>query len=287
MKHFLLLFFGLLFLVGAYSQFIVFPGSISKNENAIIKSNKIYREEVYDYIFNRKGIKDSSLFAIFSYDSMGNKLTGIHKTKNNIESIEKYSYVYDVSGRTLREIDSLGMNRLWIHEYDYDSIGNEITKYEYNEDTTRLYIDQIIYNEKNQRLKLLIKIQENPQYLSKLYYYDQDDEIDKEESFDNKGNIIYSYIYEYDKALNKKSVYLENDNGRNIENEFFYNSDKLCVRINGKRKSNAFISRQGSNYETVDQVTSNIYNSDKTVFETDLYRDGKMVQIQRHYYRKD
>lgn len=278
MKQLLLLSIGLFFLFNSYSQFanVTFGDRSIKNE--IIKSNKIVKETIYEYDpSNKNSIKDSNLTATFFYDTLGNAVEErLAKIINYGEVITTYSYLYTNSGKILKQVKYNSYSKMvTIFEYEYDSFGNEITKYDYNKDTTRLTIEQKVYNKQNQIIQLLTKLNNNDPFISRQYSYTQDNELARMDALDSKGKVIYSYIYDYDKSLNKKAIYLENANGKNIEEEYFYNKDHQIVKVNSIFKSDT------------KEVIENLYNPDKTLFETNIYLNGKRVQMNRHYYFKD
>lgn len=288
MKQLLLLFFAQLFSSDTFSQ----SGNISfgfiSNPKEIIKANNIIKEEVYSYNFANSGIKDSTLTNTYYYDILGDLVEEkLAKIKNYDESITKYENSYYSSGKLRRQIiDKQSLKMVTIYEFEYDSLGNEVNKYDYNKDTTRLTIEQKIYNEKNQVIQLQTKINNNDFYVSRKYYYNTNNELSKVDAFDSKGELIYSYIYEYDNAQNKKTVYLENSDGRKRTGEYFYNNDKQCVKVNSTLKRTTFISSTSTEYDNFNQITENIYNTDKTIYESNVYLDGKKVQMNRHFYFK-
>lgn len=286
MKQFTFIFFGLLFFLNTFSQIPNVTFIFSSNTTETIAANKIIGEVVYSYTFNKSEIKDSVLTHTYYYDSLGSLIVErVAKTKNHTGSIRKYENIYNSSGKLLRQtVDNQSLKLVTTYEFEYDSAGNEITKYDYNKDTTRLTIEQKIYNEKNQVVQLQTKINNNDLYTSRRYYYSASNDLSKEEAFDSRGNLIYSYIYEYDKPLNKKTVYLENEDGRKKTAEYFYNNDKQCIKINTTFESVTSISRTTTGLYTFKQVTENIYNPDQTIFESNFYLDGKKIQMNRHFY---
>lgn len=288
MKRLLLIFFSQLFFSNTFSQTGNTTFGFISNPKEIIKANNIIKEEVYSYNFNNNGVKDSTLTNTYYYDTLGDLVEEkLAKIKNYDESITKYENSYYSSGKLRRQIvDKQSLKMVTIYEYEYDSLGNEVNKYDYNKDTTRLTIEQKIYNDQNQVIQLQTKINNNDFYISRKYYYNTNNELSKVDAFDSKGELIYSYIYEYDNAQNKKTVYLENADGRKITGEYFYNNDKQCVKVNSTFKSATFISSTSTEYNKFNQVTENIYNKDKTIFESNVYVEGKKVQMNRHVYFK-
>lgn len=286
MKLLLFITFGLLLFFHSFSQSQIAIHSIPSNPSEIIKINKIVKEVIYNYTINKNNIKDSALFATYHYDTLGNIIEEKkEKTKIYGETIRKYTYSYNLRGQLTKQIvDMPSFRMVSIYEYEYDSVGNEINKYDYNEDTTRLTIHQKKYNTNNQVTELLIKINNSDFYVSRQYFYNSDNELSKEIALNPKGQIIYTYFYDYDKSLNKKTVYLENQEGKKRIEEYFYNNKKQIIKATSILKNTTFISRESTEYENLNKVTENVYNQDSTLFETVIYINGKKSQLNRHYY---
>lgn len=274
MKQLLFLFFMQLNFSSTFSQIGNTVFGFVTNPKEVIKANSIIREEVYSYNFNSRGIKDSSLTRTYYYNNLADLVEErLAKSDNYKESITTYEYSYYPSGKLRRQVvDNKGLRMITIYEYEYDELGNEIVKYEYNKDTTRLIIEQKVFNEKGQVVQLLTKIDNYEFYVSRKYYYNPDNDLSKMEAFDFNGKLSYTDIFQYDSARKSKTVYLENEEGRKLVGEYFYNNDRQCVRTT----SNAF--------DNSSKRTENVYNSDKTIFESSVYLDDKKVQMNRHYY---
>jgi hypothetical protein len=285
MKKTILTIFGFVLALTTIAQFSrPLTGS---NPRPYYQSNKINRELIYQYEFDKRGIRDSFLRAVRYYDSLGDLILNTDRLPNRSETITRHGYFYDLTGKLIKRTDSLLNDNIIIHEFEYDSNCNEITLYEFNKDTTFLTITRKVYNDQNRIVQLYIRYQNNAFILDRKYDYYPDNMLEKEEELDNKGWIRRSHIYEYDSALMKKSVYLENENGRNLEEEWFYNSQGQCTRVVCKSNKCPFLAKSLEDYQKVDQYIENRYNPDKTMLETSFYLDGKKVGMERHYYYKD
>jgi len=170
-----------------------------------------------------------------------------------------------------------------IFEYDYEN-GFEINKYKYNKDTTELKIEQKIYSQKNQLIQLQTKINNKDFYTSRKYYYDNENNLIRTDAFEKKDGYIYSYLYEYNKIENKKTSYLKNDDGKKLIGEYYYNEDGQVIKVKSIERMATFMTQQGTDFNTTNQLRENRYNPDKTLFETTIYLEGKKVQMTRHYY---
>jgi len=88
-----------------------------------------------------------------------------------------------------------------------------------------------------------------------------------------------------DETLKKKTLYLQNEDGKKVLEVCYYKGD-LPIRIYKSIKSLVFFSSTTQNFDNFDQVTEYTYNPDKTIFEAITYLKSKKVKIQRHYYVK-
>jgi hypothetical protein len=289
MKLPLLIIVGLFLLIPGTSQSQNVIYNIPSNQSEFIKQNKIVKEVVYNYHFKKHNIKDSTLFATYYYDTLGKVIEEkVEKTKINSETIRKYTYTYNTRGQLTRQKEErLPPFRMTSFlEYEYDSLGNEITEYDFNEDTTRLTIRHKNYYENNQVAELITKINHGEFYVSRQYFYNADNELIKQTALDPNGKIIYTYYYEYDKLLHKKTVYLENQEGKKRMEEIFYNKEQQVLKTNDISKKITSISIESTEYENLDKVTENVYNKDNTLFETVIYINGKRSQLHRRFYFK-
>jgi hypothetical protein len=280
------IFFGLCFLqlTNAFTQTKNMLFSFKENTKEIVRTNKILKEEVYIYTFNKKGIKDSALAVSYKYDTLGDLLE--QKAASLMAPIrmsKKFSYSYYPSGQLRRIVEDNG-NKITIHEYEYDSVGNEIFKYEYDKDTTTLTTELKVFNEKKQVVQLLTRFNNGPYKLSRRYFYNGDGDLWRIEAVDHEEKLQYVDSYDYDKSLNKKISYLENTQGKNKVKEYIYNKDQLCLREIGTHKSVSGFSGGSMQYDMSEEVIENIYAANKVVLESNVYLDGKKVQMVRHFY---
>ena len=285
-KYNILVFVSILFCFTTFAQGTVFSFGDDSNEPRIIKLNGIKKELVYKYSFNSNGITDSVLTNTFYYDTEGYPVKEIlAKIDNYDESVTEYSNTYTEDGKLKRQLkNSISLKMIRIIEFDFDTYGFEINKYDYNKDTTDLKIEQKIYNAKNQVIQLQTKINNKNFYISRKYYYDSVNNLIRTDAFDKTDGYIYSYIYEYNKAENKKISYLKNDDGKKLIGEYFYNADGQAIKVKSILKMATFMSQEGTDFNTANQLRENTYNTDKMLFETTITVDGKKAAITRHYY---
>ena len=289
MKTTFLSIFSILSFISSFPQLKLSSFSIFPNAKEIISANKIIRGEVFYYSFNKKGIKDSGLISTFYYNNLGDLNEAIFsETKKNNQSKRLYTNFYNAKGKLQKQVvKNEPVKMTSITEYDYDTSGNEITKYQYNEDTTLLTIEKKIYNTNNEVIQLATKINNNDFYISRRYSYNSDNELSVIEALNDKGAVIYSYVYEYDKPLNKKTVFLVNDNGKEKIEEYYYNNNNQCIKLIRLVRLPTFMGKPVRENNLSTQVTHIMYNSDKTIFELNHYIDSKKVQMLRHFYFKD
>ncbi|HWI92116.1 MAG TPA: hypothetical protein VNT20_12620 [Flavisolibacter sp.] len=259
-----------------------------ENKKEIIRGNKITKERIYNYAFHRDQIIDSTIAVSYTYDMNGDITEEKdEKTKNTRETIIKNAYWYNSKNRLIKQISEVPTAAMVsVYEYEYDSLGNEITKYDYNKDTTRLTIEQKVYNDKNQLAELWIKIDASELYNSRRYFYNENGELSRIDCYNRKGQNIYSYSYEDDKLSRKKTLFLENEDGKKVQVVCEYNPDNLPVKIYNTTNRLVDLNSTSQTFDNFDQVTEYTYNQDNTIFQVIVYLNGKKVKLQRHYYFK-
>lgn len=271
-----------LFTSHAFAQVVSTTFSYQSSPKEIIKEEGVTKEEVYSYNISKNQVKDSTLLKTLYYDDLGFLI------KESIPKIKKYAAynvtyynTYDATGRLLKQIENNeALKEVTTLQFQYDSLGNEITNYVFNTDTTLLTVERKFYNQENQCIQLATKINNGNYYIARNYSYFADGEMAKMEALNTKGLVTYSYIYEFDKSKNSKTVFLDNADGRKIVEEYFYNEARQCTKENSIQDG-VFKKAIGLNKTTV-----NAYNSDGTIFESIIFIDGKQVQVNRHFYFK-
>lgn len=284
MRYPIFLFCLIVYVSGASQS--LFPGK--ENGKEVIRNNKIAREIVFNYTFRKDKIVDSAIDATFLYDSKGDLIEEKkEKTRNTRETVTKNTYLYNAENKLIKQITEIPTaDMVSNYEYEYDSLGNEITKYVYNRDTSRLTVEQKVYNTKNQVLELWMKINASESFYSRRYSYNENGELTQIDAYNPKGENIYSYIYENDKTLNKKTLYLKNEDGKRVQDVCIYNTDSLPIKFFHTSRRQVYLTSSSQELENFEQATEYVYNPDKTVFQTISYLDGKKIKIQKHYYFK-
>ncbi len=307
-KHLFLFSITLLLFINSFSQvqFLIFP--TPDNPAEVIMQAGIVKEMFYKYEFDGKKIKDSSLIAEFYYDDLGKLTTEKIPSGTSGFKERRISYYYDSIGQLTKKVTiELPYKEYSFVDYEYDSAGNEINKYSYTLDTTYVTIEHKTYNKNKQVTELYTKLPNSKMYLYCKYYYADDNSLQRANYFHDNGGLTYAYLYEYDKRSNKKTTYIENDAGKELEEEDFYNPYGLCVKKNTfvkqngrltyvyqeEREVNGKILTRTTDQVPVNQIrlitqkTVNSFNPDKTLFETDVFFGDRKVQMFRHYYFKN
>ena len=224
-----------------------------------IKSYKILQESVYVYNLKNNGTSDSTLVFKTIYDEFGNSVEEyLPNPERKKADILRYSNFYTANGFLLKRIEySKDTSLIGTTEFVYDSTGHIIRIYKFNANKTEHYTEQKIYN-KDGQIAVLKKVQFSKDriVLDQLikYYYNQDNDLLKEETVDSHGKVINSLNYQYDKVLNKKSVYSLKNGIQKFEGEYLYNNSQQVITFN----SSFFVSSMPSNtYYAVDAVNIN------------------------------
>jgi hypothetical protein len=252
-----------------------------QNSPEIIKANKITKEVVYTYRFNKNGIKDSSVLGTVYFDSLGGTL---------IEKMEKDKYpincinTYYANGRLRTTVRNGHDASSFTTYFEYDSYGNEIYNYEFNKDTTFLTVKHRIYDEKNRKIALELKTGNEPFYTTRKYYYDEKNNLSKIESYGRDGKMIYSYSFEYSADGRDKIIYLDGSERKRKVAEYVFNADSQCVKEEEIEEYSTSLNPNSSSKGFQNTAWETTYNSDKTIQELDIYYEGKKTKIFRHFY---
>lgn len=254
----------------------------TENSKELIKANNIKTEEVYSYTFNESRIKDSVLIVIRTYDSLGDLVEErAPKTKKNKGGAINFRYTYDPKGNLIKKTaEDPEMKTMMTYEYDYDEMGREVNKYRFDKDTTSLTIDQKIYNTDNQVVKLATKGGNTDFYVSNQYYYNEDKKLAKDEKLNSKGTIIYTTLHEYDKSMNKETIYMQNDSRKDLMIVCYYNDSDLPVKTLSNFRKTA------DEEKDLNQIRESVFNKDRTVYQTSITINEKKEILMRHYYTK-
>jgi hypothetical protein len=178
--------------------------------------------------------------------------------------ITNYFYTNNLLSR--KEVQSQdGMKEHTMETYDYDTVGNMIDEKYYSEGANKSFSLQ---NEKKweyDKNNRIIKVFESPNkgemYLRKTYHYENND-LKEIKVYNLEGNLFYSYLYEYDVQLQKKSVYVSSGNSKRLENEYFYNNkNQLIQEVNYFKSYNSFLDHSTRTYELY--VTNNLIYKEK------------------------
>ena len=246
----------------------IFHISTVNNNSDVIKKNNIQKEVIYNFTFVKDDKTDSSIFKTIDYNVMGDIIQETIFIGNN-PSTTNYSYVYNQFGKISKITKSTGKSIISINEFDYDSIGNEIVKYNYNQDTTFLTIEQKNFDKNNNLIQLVTKINNSEAYISRKFFYDTDNKIIKIDALDPSGNIIFSNITEYNGF--ESSMYLLNDRGKILESIITKNSNGFVTKL------------RMTKFNKTEEYS---YYSDNTIYQCVVLININVKQTYKHYYFK-
>jgi hypothetical protein len=167
-------------------------------------------------------------------------------------------------------------------EFEYDSSGNQVMHYQYNQDTTNLTIERKKYNDKNQLTELRVKYNENDFYSYKKFYYNPEGYLQKTDAYDQKGELIYSYLYEYNDNGKLVAEYLQNDEGTEQKAAYTYNDLNQLAKLKTFGRPNiVFGITTGVAFNSEEAYS---YNPDGTLFQW-TNNAGQTKTVNRHYYQ--
>jgi len=290
MKYFIALSLSFFLTSFVFSQYngttFGFPG----NKAAPLQANNIHKEYVYMYNYNRKGVKDSLLLKINYFNALGDLVETQEPAKDNaLITTEKNVYEYNSNNDIIKLIRTSKWSlQAEVAEYEYDSLGNITGIYNYSADTSRVSIANRQYDINENIVSITSTFNLDPPFISKKYSYYKDTTITLVQSFNNNGELQYTDIYEFDSSTNSKSIYLENQGGRQLKSVLVYDAQKRIIKeladfqdMPTLYKISGLISANNAK-----RISEHIYNTDGTLLETNIYLDTKKVQTFRHFYER-
>jgi hypothetical protein len=274
----------------AFSQYNGITFGFPGNKAASLQANNIQKEYVFIYNYNRKGIKDSFLIKVNHFNQWGDLVeTQEPAEKNTLAGTEKNQYVYNNNNDIIKKSRTgKWSSQADITEYEYDSLGNITGIYNYPADTTRLSIENRVYDLNDNIVSVTSTFNLEPPFISKKYSYYKDSTITVVQSFNSKGELQYTDIYETDSSTNSKSIYLENLRGRELKNVLVYDSQKRVIKeLSDFQDMPTFFKIAGIiSGNSAKRVSEHIYNTDGLLLETNIFLNSKIVQSFRHFYER-
>ncbi len=278
MKPFFLSLALLLSFHTGWSQFYVdldfVRGSRMHNSRETIRANKITREEVYGFKYEKTELKDSFLFYVYEYDTSG-CLVSVKDMTTKLP--RNFRLAYNELGQ-LTEIDQ---GIYGTEEFEYDSAGNRIMDYWFALDTSSLLIKKREFNTQGRPVLLYIKSDAGDFYLVEKCTYDFEGYLLKKEVFDRRGEMLETHTYEIDRERRTTKATFINNRGYFPAAVFYYDTTGKCVKIINefaKRYSNVNV-YYGNHY-----VRDIRYNADGTFNEVVTTYKGREYVIEKHYY---
>jgi hypothetical protein len=262
------------------------PIEISHVPGKVIIHDKIKRENIYRYTFNKKG-KDSTLeeSRVYTYDERGNIQSMLLKPTSRLASGLLFTYTFNEKGFLQNEnvkqtgILSRQPDKYKIEHtatYEYDSSNRLINRYYYNKDTTQLIVLKFEYNDLSQIFKISKKADKGDFTVNFNISYDNTGKFNLFNRMGENGkDIDFSYQYDYGDGGRSESMSLINLKGRHLREEKFYNINHQFSKIINKGDD--------PGDETLSKFT---YNDDGTLSTETRYTNGKATDFFCHFYQK-
>jgi len=255
-------------------EFFNFRSSTSQQD--VIYKNHIKTESIYE-CKNNKNKLDSILLTVIFYDTAGREILnwqyedGIRLTWIDTLVYEKKNLVLNFSYTPRKK----QWNRI---EYQYDSAGNEIMITEsHSFDTLHFSAARNVYNNKKQ---LTISYINTPRdtglYILEKYYYNDQGNLIKTDSYTREMGLIYSKTFEYNNKSKLTGEYAENQDGRKKIYEYSYNEFDQCI----SKKFFGFLSDMINTDDDEDKFS---YNVNGTLSQWIRFRNDKSIILKHHY----
>jgi len=252
----------------------------SFNPPAIMHVHPIKREQVYVYFVKRNKVRDSALYQLIFYDTLGrvSEVNYLNKDGKSAEKIVELTYddrrSLKIQARTSTAIDGFDLyfNANGTLDYTY---AYRLPVFEHA-DTMFTTVVTSTYDTSHHFIFDSIRTTGKPiQFLAK-YYYDKIGREDFEVYGENESMRSYSYV---DTTLQKTSFFVKTGNVTKwLKREKYFNADHQTVKV--------------YEYPWPDLpglgnlLTTYTYNPDKTVAEIEI-ATRKDDTLFRHFYFTD
>ena len=202
--------------------------------NGIIKNAGILKEHIYTYSTRLNGAIDSTLTEDIFYDSLGYVVT--KKEYSGKTCIQKnYHYTFNSNGLIsfLRIETNQPKGKKHFTEIRYNNNGNEISKYDYDdnhENKIRLLKE---YNKNQQCVFLKYLDDDNKAYTAKAYTYASNGNLAKTEIFigTNVVGPVQTYLYKTENGKETVSLLINNTGAQTEVAWLNYNVAGQCTEV--------------------------------------------------------
>jgi hypothetical protein len=282
MKYFILTLFLTCLIGKSFAQ----PRDGELDQNELLRKNGIKKLMKFESRSIDGNIKDSVLKESCLYQYVNGFFSKQEFYDDKQKLRFQYTFLYNKNNQIAIMISELGgpitpatsfIEATTLYQYEYDSLGREIRVYDFNKDTTRLKVETKLYDKLGRLIQIKTKINNNKEFISRKYYYYPSGELEREEAFfQDKKRPAYSNTHIYDKIANKESIVIENDSGKELEEEIFYNDKKQQIW-----KVRPVKSPMDSNKTHYNTTEYRYYQNGL------LYERKRGITIERFYYFSD
>lgn len=189
----------------------------------VLRTHHIQSATVYGYHFNNKGKPiDSVLVKTIEYNEDGNEKMVL--VKRSTYADQKQFFEYNEQKQLVRIKVKSATTGVLSHtiEFEYDSSGNAIGRFEFNIDTTSVIIEFREFDAAGNLTSVSVKTDANDAVLSRKFYYDFKGRRKRAEIYEEGKRISVVFDVEFLDQEKKEKIYQTTAQSRSLSTEIIY-----------------------------------------------------------------
>lgn len=248
-------------------------------ESAVRKA-KISRHLVYKYTLNGNQPVDSSLVSETLYDKLGNAFEKIFYKEGKLEMRFNYTYADNLLNKVYEK--NLKIPYTLVHEIEYDSLGNPFKEYAHTPKSSKGVAYAYIYNTNSQLTAIYRSFNKKGYYLFAEYIY-ENGKILQSQTYSTGVKDQFSILYEYDESNKTKTLYNVIGTGRTKVIVYSYDETGRLKKMS-YAAGEVILTRDSKTQKDYFIDEAYFYNPDNTLSQINIIKEGKLVELLRHYY---
>jgi hypothetical protein len=269
---------------------------------AILKIDKISQLDLYGYNIKKSGKKDSTLIFTMNYTYYDDGHIMVKQIRNDdYHTTKTYNIFYNELGKKIKMVVDLGDSFLNIpgillkiplnHEYEYDTLGREVTTIDYTNDTSNVTTYTKIYDEAGKWVKTMLNIKStlakantNGFILSDSLFYDPDGKLNRQQFYNRLGAKTSTLLYSYESVAGDKemiTVFKEIEDGQHFVSKEIFNKYGQITQTS----ITPYYDPYPSNYDDANKLAKVFYNDNGTINCCIGYDNGKVLYMTKLFYK--
>ena len=244
----------------------------------VLRTHHIQSASIYGYHFNNKGKPiDSVLVKTIEYNDDGNETLML--VKRSTYADQKQFYEYNELKQLVRIKVKSATTGVLSHtiEFEYDSSGNAIGRFEFNKDTASVIIEFREFDAAGNLTSVSVKTDANDAVLSRKFYYDFKGRRKRAEIYEEGKRISAVFDVEFLDQERKEKIYQTTAQSRSLSTEIFYDGQG---RVLQRYMPQVAILRG----EIVSSTENYYYNAWGLEEQVDSYKGDQLIYRTRTVY---